>query len=180
MKVIVDIDNTLWDFSGELYRRLSRINSKVPQPCDWSEYSYYEKFIDAKTCWGIIYDIQGASRFDAYPGARELMNSLWESEHEIIVATNRHPRYKMATQTLLMNNNLVYHSLHLSNDKSTLFDESIGLVIDDSPHVIDKAKSHNIPVIGLKQAYNVNSGVPLFDDLHALIKHLEERKILVA
>ncbi len=37
-------------------------------------------------------------------------------------------------------NNLVYDEIHLSNDKSVLFND-LSAVVDDSPSVLDKAKA---------------------------------------
>jgi hypothetical protein len=39
-RIVVDIDNTLWDFAPVLWERLRRINPEVLRPEEWNEWRF--------------------------------------------------------------------------------------------------------------------------------------------
>ena len=42
-KIIVDIDNTLWNLAPVLWEHLKAINPKMPEPSEWSYWDFWEE-----------------------------------------------------------------------------------------------------------------------------------------
>jgi len=54
--IIVDIDNTLWDFASVFYDRLKDIIPDIPPLNNW-EWDFYEKYITGEELYRIVNDI---------------------------------------------------------------------------------------------------------------------------
>jgi hypothetical protein len=67
--------------------------------------------------------------------------------------------------------NLAYDEIHLSNDKSVLFND-LCAIVDDSPSVLDKAKAAGIIRVGLRCPWNEDIDHPLFDTLLEVLNYL--------
>jgi hypothetical protein len=91
----------------------------------------------------------------------------------IIVASHREKGTLSATLSWLNANNLVLDEIHLSNDKTILFDDCQG-VIDDSPLILEKAVQSGIIGTGLRMPWNMNTVYPLFDSLTDVLQYLKE------
>jgi hypothetical protein len=71
-------------------------------------------------------------------------------------------------------NDLIFDDLHLSKDKTVLFDDCWA-VVDDSPIILGKAKKAGIIGVGLKTLWNEKEDCLLFNDLTEILPYLDER-----
>ena len=79
-----------------------------------------------------------------------------------------------ATARWLLANNLVFDEIHLSYDKTVLFDTCWG-IIDDSPFTLHKAKKAGIVGAGLEMPWNKREDYPLFGNLAEILQYLKEK-----
>ena len=79
-----------------------------------------------------------------------------------------------ATVRWLKKHDLPYDKVHLSYDKSVLFDKCWAIV-DDSPETLDKAAEAKIVRAGLRNPWNEKEKHPLFDNLMEIFQYLEEQ-----
>jgi hypothetical protein len=69
---------------------------------------------------------------------------------------------------------LVFDEVHLSYDKSVLFDHSAGIV-DDNPRVLEKAEQAGIVRAGLLNPWNEDTHHPLFKNLIEILEFLDSK-----
>jgi hypothetical protein len=69
---------------------------------------------------------------------------------------------------------LVHDEVHLSNDKSVLFDGSWAIV-DDSPVTLGKAARAGIIRVGLRNPWNEWTDHPLFNNLFEILNFIDGR-----
>ena len=175
-KIIVDIDNTLWDFGSVLYERMNVVNHVVPPPAEWHVFDFWKEYVSPKTFYKIIKSIHmNQDQFLPFPDAQSFLASLKEMGFHIIIASHREKGTLGPTVRWLQQNNLVFDELHLSNDKTVLFDECV-VVIDDSPFILSKAADAGIIGTGLKMPWNADDGYLLFGSLTEIHGYLEERR----
>jgi hypothetical protein len=67
---------------------------------------------------------------------------------------------------------LVHDEVHLSNDKSVLFDGSWAIV-DDSPVTLGKAARAGIIRVGLRNPWNEWTDHPLFSNLFEILNFID-------
>ena len=53
-KIVVDIDNTLWDFAAVLYERMRVVSPGVTPPSEWSEFDFWKKYVSPRTFYTLI------------------------------------------------------------------------------------------------------------------------------
>ena len=175
-KIIVDIDNTLWDFGSVLYERMSSINPAVTAPQEWHVFDFFKAYISTKTFYKIITSIHmNQDQFLPFPDAQSFLASLKEMGFHIIIASHREKGTLGPTVRWLQQNNLVFDELHLSNDKTVLFDDCVA-VVDDSPFILSKAADAGIIGTGLKMPWNEHDGYSLFGSLTEILQYIEERR----
>jgi hypothetical protein len=173
-KIIVDIDNTLWDFASVLHERMKRINPDVVSRLEWHLFDFWKSYVTPKEFYAVIKSIHmDQEQFLPYPDAREFLSSLKELDLHIIIASHREKGTRGVTTTWLNQNNLVFDELHLSNDKTVLFN-NCWAVVDDSQFTLEKAAKVGIIVTGLKMPWNKGVDYPLFNNLIEVFKYLKE------
>ena len=69
---------------------------------------------------------------------------------------------------------LPFDEVHLSNDKSVLFDGSWAIV-DDSPVTLGKAARAGIIRVGLRNPWNEGTDHPLFNNLPEILNFIDEK-----
>lgn len=174
-KIIVDIDNTLWDFAPVLYERMKRINPLVTPPAEWLLFDFWKSYVTPRDFYKAIKSIHlDQERFTPYPDAREFLSSIKELGLHIVIASHREKGTLGATFNWLNMHGLVFDEIHLSNDKTVLFDDCWAIV-DDSPLTLEKAAKSGVIGAGLKMPWNRDTGYPLFDNLTDTFRHLKER-----
>ena len=178
-RVIVDIDNTLWDFGSILWEYLKAINAHTPEPSAWHEWDFWEDYITEKEFYISIHSIhlnQNHHKFKPYPEAKSFLDSLMKDGYYVLIASQRDEDTRDSTIKWLNTHELVFDEVHLGHDKSVLFNDCYA-IIDDSPILLDKAKHLGIVRTGLMHPWNKESGHPLFDNLNKVYEHLKNRGV---
>jgi len=177
-KAIVDIDNTLWHFCDFLYERLKKINETMPPPDYWIDWDFWEDYCSKEEFIRAIQDIQlnqDDERHLPYPEARDFLATLREHNFHIVIASHRTPASREQTHGWLVQHGLAFDEVHLSYDKTVLFDQSCDIVVDDSPHVLEKAVEKGIMAAGLRFPWNrhyTNNGYTLLENLNEILSHI--------
>jgi len=180
-KAVIDIDNTLWHFCDLLYERLRMINKVMPPPEQWAEWDFWEGYCSLKEFMEAINDIhlnQDEERHRPYPEAKGFLSALREHGFSIVLASHRIPESRKQTERWLGKHDLIYDELHLSFNKTVLFDDHCRIVVDDAPHVLEKAREKGARSAGLLFPWNrvcLSSGFNLFRNLNEALHYLLER-----
>ena len=174
-KIIVDIDNTLWNFASVLHERMRKVNSAVILPSEWDDFDFWKSYMPARTFYSIIKSIHvDQEQFLPYQDAQSFLISLKELDIHIIIASHREKGTLDATVNWLNHHNLVFDEIHLSYDKTVLFDDCWA-VVDDSPFTLEKAASAGIIGTGLKMPWNEHKDYTLFHNLIEVLHFLKEQ-----
>ena len=56
-KIIVDIDNTLWDLAPVLWEHLKAINPEMPEPSEWNDWDFWGRYVPMKDLYQVIRNI---------------------------------------------------------------------------------------------------------------------------
>jgi hypothetical protein len=180
---IIDIDNTLWQFSDAFYLELKKINKDFPTPDQWCTYDIWEGFCSVEDFMAAINTVhynQDDDQYQPYPESRSFLSSLKEHGFHIILASHRIPTMKQPTEQWLNRHGLPYDELHLSMNKTVLFFKA-AVVVDDSPHTLEKAIDHGALGAGLLFPWNrayVSNGFRLFQNLNDILEYILIRKSL--
>jgi hypothetical protein len=172
-RIIVDIDNTLWDFGTVLFERISLVNPLIVPPSEWHTWDFWKPFIPARELYAIIREIHmEQDRFTPYPESTAFLRSLRDAGFFIIIASHREKGTMGPTERWLNVNFLVFDEIHLSHDKTVLFD-NCWAVVDDSPITLARAAGLGIIRAGLRNPWNEKEEHPLFDTLREVFEYLE-------
>lgn len=175
-RIIVDIDNTLWDFGSVLWEQMKAINSAVPEPLYWDKWDFWVDYLPEREFYSIVREIhvnQNHSRFTPYADARGFLFSLKALGFSIIIASHREKDTINATINWLNTHELAYDEVHLEEDKSILFENSYA-VVDDSPKLLEKAEQLGKIRAGLIHPWNRTSRQPVFDSLEEIYRYIKE------
>ena len=171
-KIIVDIDNTLWDFAPVLYEHIRKINPGMPPPAEWRQWDFWRPYLSSQQLYTAIRDIHmDQDLYPVYPDAATFLASLKDLRLFIVIASHREKGTLEATTRWLMKHSLRFDEVHLSHDKSVLFGDSWA-VIDDSPVTLGKAAQFGIVRAGLRTPWNKEDDHPLFDNLTGVLEYL--------
>jgi len=174
---LIDIDNTLWNFADALYERLAKVNPDVPLPDYWTHWDFWKPYFKPETFYSIVNEIHAEQdRYGVYPDAEEFLENLYVHGYKIIIASHRSQESREATLKWLYKHKLIFHDLHLSYDKTVLFNKCC-MVIDDAPHILEKAISQNLIATGLEFAWNRGNGFKLFKSLNEINEFLVTMKL---
>ncbi len=177
-KIIIDIDDTLWDFISVFYKRMKRAYPDVVIPADGREFVFWMRHTSPETLNDAVNIMRGIhmdqDQFSPFQEAQCFLTSLKEKRFYITIASHRDQEAAEATTRWLMRNNLVFDDLHLSKDKTVLFDDCWA-VVDDSPIILRKAQIAGIIGTGLKTQWNEQEDCLLFNDLLEILRYLDER-----
>lgn len=185
-KAIIDIDNTLWHFCGALYERLKEINSDMPSPDHWKDWDMWLDYCSKEDFSKAIHSIhlkQDDCRYLPYPEAKDFLATLKERNMYIIVASHRSNESFEQTFQWLKKHDLIFDELHVSSDKTVLFDATCHIVVDDSPHTLEKAVKNRLLAAGLRFPWNrayENNGVKLFNNLYEILQYILKKTALIS
>jgi hypothetical protein len=173
-RIIVDIDNTLWDFGSVLFERIRSINPLIVPRSEWYTWDFWKPFLPARELYSIIRGIHtDQERFTPYPDAPLFLRTLKGAGFFIIIASHREKGTMDATERWLTKNALVFDEIHLSHDKTVLFD-NCWAVVDDSPITLARAASLGIIRTGLRNPWNEREDHPLFESLPEVLAYLRQ------
>ncbi|MFZ5907157.1 MAG: hypothetical protein ACOYVJ_07065 [Nitrospirota bacterium] len=177
-KAIVDIDNTLWHFCDAFYAELRKINRNFPAPDHWTHWDIWEGYCSEEEFYTAVNAVHLNQHNDAYlpyPEAKGFLSSLKENGYHITIASHRSPDYRRQTEIWLEKHGLVHDALHLSYEKTQLFTEFTTVVVDDSPHVLEKAVEKGVMAAGLVFPWNreyAENGYMLFQSLNDIMEYI--------
>lgn len=176
---IIDIDNTLWEFSDAFYRELKKINHNFPTPEQWTHYQIWEGQCTEEDFFSVINSIhhhQDDNHYRPYPEAKIFLSTLKENGFHLILASHRVPTTRQPTERWLAQHRLPYDELHLSLDKTVLF-PGADVVVDDAPPILKKAVESGLLGTGLLFPWNrayVGNGFSLFQNLNDVLNYIME------
>ncbi len=174
---IIDIDNTLWQFSDAFYLELKKINKDFPTPDQWCTYDIWEGYCSVEAFIAAINTIhynQDSDRYQPYPESKDFLSSLKENGFHIILASHRMKEMRQSTERWLADHRLPYDELHLSLDKTVLF-PNVDIVVDDSPLTLAKAIESGALGAGLLFPWNgaySSNGFRLFQNLNEVLDYI--------
>jgi hypothetical protein len=174
---IIDIDNTLWQFSDAFYLKLKKINKNFPTPDHWCRYDIWEGYCsieDFIVAINSIHNNQDDDQYQPYPESQDFLSSLKDHGFHIILASHRVPTTKHPTERWLNRHRLPYDELHLSLNKTVLFPKA-DVVVDDSPLTLEKAIECGALGAGLLFPWNkayVSNGFRLFQNLDEVLDYI--------
>ncbi len=172
-RIIIDIDNTLWDFAPVLWEGLKEVNSDVPDPSEWNHWDFWKEYVSEKVLYRKIREIHiRQEMFLPFTDAEVFLSSLKDSGHHIIIASHRDDNTFDITERWLRKFNLIFDEIHLSHDKSVLFSECYA-VVDDSPLLLGEAMKSGLTACGLKKPWNNGFEYPLFESLFEVFEYLK-------
>ncbi len=172
-KIVVDIDNTLWNLAPILWESLKVYAPKIPAPSKWNYWDFWGEYVTIQELLRVLKNIHmQQDKYPPYPDSRPFLEGLRDRGFKIIIASHREKETFAPTVKWLEQNGLLYDEVHLSDDKSVLFRESWA-VIDDNPITLDKAARAGIIRAGLLNPWNANSGHPLFDNLLEVLRYID-------
>jgi len=154
-KVMVDVDNILYPFYEILFFYLKKENEKIPDWLNWYEWDFYRKFgMNDKTFFRIVNEIHSSQElnYKSFPYTKEMLDVLHEKFY-VLIASHRSKKTLPILKEWLDSNDLFYDQISLTFNKTKLFD-SVSMVIDDSPVIIQKAVEKSIPVLTISYSWN--------------------------
>ena len=179
---IIDIDNTLWQFCDAFYEELRKVNKDFPTPDKWSHWDIWEGYCTKDDFYKAVNAIHANQESDGYLPYQESKNFLETMAREgyhITIASHRSPDFMPQTERWLEKHGLVHDELHLSFDKTSLFNELTTVVVDDSPDVLEKAVENGAWATGLlfpwNRAYDGN-GFRLCSNLDEILEGIFKRQ----
>jgi hypothetical protein len=172
-KIIVDIDNTLWDLAPELWKELLVFNPQMPPPEEWRDWDFWEAHVPTKDLYRSLREVHmRQDLYSPYPESRGFLAGLKERGFYIIIASHREKGTLDPTVRWLRKHDLAHDEVHLSSDKSVLFGESWAIV-DDSPVTLGKAARAGIVRVGLRNPWNDWTDHPLFSNLPEVLNFID-------
>lgn len=177
-RAIIDIDNTLWHFCDALHEELIKIKENFPSPGKWTDWDMWEAYCSADEFMSAVNAIhfgQDSDRYLPYPEAEVFLSALKKNGYHITIASHRSPDYRKQTEKWLDKHGLIYDELHLSFQKTRLFDASTDVVVDDAPVVLEKAVEKGVMATGLLFPWNkayAGNAFRLFDNLNEILDYI--------
>jgi hypothetical protein len=174
---IIDIDNTLWQFSDAFYLELKKISRNFPKPDNWANSKFWEGYCSEADFIATINSIhhhQDSDGYQPYPEAQGFLSSLKENGFHVIIASHRSPATREPTERWLMQHRLHYDELHLSWNKTVLF-STADVVVDDAPSTLKKAAESGALGTGLSFPWNrayAGNGFSLFQNLNEVLNYI--------
>jgi hypothetical protein len=176
---VIDIDNTLWQFCDAFYLELIKINRDFPTPDRWSSSGFWTEYCsesDFMNSINFIHYNQESEAYRPYPEAKTFLSTLMKEGFHIILASHRLTDTMQPTENWLKKHELPYDEIHLSSDKTILFNRT-DVVVDDIPHTLKKAVECGALGTGLlfpwNQAY-AGKGFGLFQNLNDVLDYILE------
>jgi FMN phosphatase YigB (HAD superfamily) len=173
MRIIVDIDNTLWDFATTLWKKIEQHG--VPQPADW-QWDFWKDYFTIEQFLHYIDEVheeQNAST-PPFPEAADFLSTLKKGGCYITIASHRSPSSRGVTERWLKIHGLAFDELYIGRDKTVLFDDH-HVIVDDSAELLDKAAAKGLITSGLRYSWNRDSKHSLFESLSDVLAYLNKR-----
>ena len=174
---VIDIDNTLWQFSDAFYMMLKEMNENFPEPGQWVNSQFWKGYCseaDFMAAINSIHQHQDSERYQPYPESQGFLSSLKKHGFHVIIASHRSEETRGSTGQWLAQHGLPYDELHLSFNKTVLFPQA-DVVVDDAPLTLKKAVESGALATGLIFPWNrvhAGNGFKLFPNLDGVLEHI--------
>jgi FMN phosphatase YigB (HAD superfamily) len=153
-EVIVDVDNTLCDYSPVFYDELRKINPNVPSCLNWDHWNFYDGYMKDEEFYHAAHLAQmRIMECNVIPKSDYLLRKL-KDRFKVVIASNRRDESLDLLIEWLNFNNLIYDDIYISMDKTKIFDEFTEVVVDDSPITLKYAHDRGILSTGLEYPWN--------------------------
>ena len=175
---IIDIDNTLWQFCDAFYAELKKVNSEFPRVERWNTWDFFVPYCTEGQFLAAVDAVhirQDSDEHRPYPEAKGFLASLKDQGYRIVIASHRRKEMQGPTERWLRKHGLEYDDLHLSFDKTVLFDRA-AVVVDDAPQALEKAVAHKAIGAGLLFPWNrayAGNGFGLFQNLDEVMMYIK-------
>jgi 5' nucleotidase, deoxy (Pyrimidine), cytosolic type C protein (NT5C) len=180
---VIDIDNTLWQFCDAFSRELRKINPAFPPIEQWTTWNFFEGFCteaEFMAAVDAVHRRQDSDEYQPYPEAKGFLRTLKDQGYRVVIASHRRQEMQGPTEQWLRKHELPYDELHLSFDKTVLFEDA-AVVVDDAPHTLEKAVACKAIGAGLLFPWNkayAGNGFGLFGNLNEVMAYiLQKQKI---
>ena len=172
-RIIVDIDNTLWDFATPFWKKIE--HHGVPGPSEWTG-DFWKNYFNVEQFLRYIDDVHKGQDINAapFPEAAPFLAALKTRGYRITIASHRNPDSRGVTEKWLQIHGLAYDELYVGPDKTVLFDDNHAIV-DDSAELLDKAATKGLITAGLRYPWNRDSGHRLFENLSEILVYLNAK-----
>jgi hypothetical protein len=158
MRIAIDIDSTLhhyWDVLSDAARRRFGIELPYEEQFDWGITRLRPEQLEC--CIDETHGEQVILAGRPYPGAVEAVNAWAAAGHFIHITSHRQVAAHTATERWLNDIGLRFDELYCSFDKVTKCCEiGIDLLVDDSPHNIQKALENGIAAATIVHPWNAD------------------------
>ena len=173
-RIIVDIDNTLWDFATPFWKKIG--HHGVPLPSEWTG-DFWKDYFTIEQFQRYIDEVHQEQDAGAapFPEAAAFLSALRTGGRRITIASHRNPASRGVTEKWLKTHSLVYDELYVGPDKTVLFDDH-DAIVDDSVELLDKAATKGLITAGLRYPWNRDSGHCLFENLSEILVYLNAGK----
>lgn len=172
-RIIVDIDNTLWDFATPFWKKIRHLG--VPRPSEWHG-DFWKDYFTVEQFLRYIAEVHKEQDVSAapFPEAAPFLAALKTRGCRITIASHRDPASRGVTEKWLQTHGLAYDELYVGPDKTVLFADHHAIV-DDSAELLDKAAARGLITAGLRYPWNKDSGHCLFENLSEILAYLPAR-----
>ena len=169
--IIVDIDNTLWDFASVFWKKVEHLG--VPQPSEW-RWDFWQEYLTIEQFLRYLDEVHEEEDGSAhpFPQAADFLATLKKDGCRITIASHRNPVRRGVTEKWLKAHDLAFDELYVVPDKTILFDNHQALV-DDSAELLDKAAAKGLVTAGLRYSWNRDSSHSLFENLSDILVYLQ-------
>jgi hypothetical protein len=173
MRIIVDIDNTLWDFATPLWKKVEHYG--VPRPSEWL-WDFWKDYFTIGQLHHYIDEVHGEQDANSlpFPEAADFLFALKKGGCHITIASHRNPASRYVTEKWLKAHGLAFDELYVGPDKTVLFDDHHAIV-DDSAELLDKAATKGLVTAGLRYSWNRDSKHSLFESLSDVLVFLHKK-----
>lgn len=183
--VIIDVDNTLWQFDDALYTLLTKDGIFIPHYSEWKEWDFYKKTIDKKVFFSYVDKVhENQHNYAPYKKSRLLSEMLFR-HHFVSIISIRKNLYKSALIKFLKKWGIMFDDvvcLAQGADKTLYYGPtSCKLLIDDNPLALTKAKEKGVRCMGLKFPYNQHlaNKIELFDSMNDLYTYFYFKELFL-
>jgi hypothetical protein len=174
MDALIDVDSTLWNFNSVIHKMHKDLGHNIPEVIFWNNYDYYKPYITDEEFYGIVHEIHlKQDLFSPFPDAAKFLKNLRLWGYNIVIATHREEDTMSPLKRWLKSYNLIYDDIHVSWDKTELFNDS-DLLIDDNPKLLLEAyEKYSLPCSGLLWPWNksLSNIIPLYKSLTEIFEN---------
>jgi 5'(3')-deoxyribonucleotidase len=161
-KIIIDLDDTLYDLCTPWIKYLNETTGKNIQPFEitnWNMSTYYPE-LSKTELYRPLNDCMVWPEVEVFENAVETINEFMREGHEVVFCTATHPiivSKKMEQTVYRFFPNWDYHNLIICHKKDMIRGD---VLIDDGPHNLKNFQGHRI-LFTAPHNRNINAGVEL-------------------